>query len=113
MGIGEDTGGSIRGPASVHSLVGLRPTTPLVSTVGMMPANPTNDPLGPITRSVADAAILLDVIAGYDPEDPLTAYAAGRVPASYRALLDEGGLEGARIGVIRYPMDPEADPQKR
>jgi len=110
VGIGEDTGGSVRGPASVHSLVGLRPTLPLVSTYGMMPANPTNDTLGPVTRTVADAAILLDVIAGYDRNDPVTAYSAGNVPQSYRALLDENGLAGARIGVIRYPMDPETDP---
>ena len=111
VGIGEDTGGSIRGPASVHSLVGVRPTTPLVSRFGMMPATPTNDTLGPITRTVEDAAILLGVIAGYDPKDPVTAYSAGRVPESYRMLLDEDGLAGARIGVIRYPMDPNTDPE--
>ena len=111
VGIGEDTGGSIRGPAAVHSLVGLRPTVPLVSRFGMMPANPTTDTLGPMTRTVADAAILLDVLAGYDPNDPVTAYSVGRVPESYRALLDEDGLAGARIGVIRQPMDPKADPE--
>ena len=106
VGIGEDTGGSIRGPAAVHSLVGLRPTLPLVSRFGMMPANPTNDTLGPITRTVADAAILLDVIAGYDANDPVTAYSVGRVPASYREYLDADGLAGARIGVIRRSMGP-------
>ena len=111
VGIGEDTGGSIRGPASVHSLVGLRPTMPLVSRFGMMPASPTNDTLGPITRTVEDAAILLGVIAGYDPNDPMTAYSVGRVPESYRMLLDEDGLMGARIGVIRQPMDPKTDPE--
>ena len=111
VGIGEDTGGSIRGPASVHSLVGVRPTMPLVSRFGMMPASPTNDTLGPITRTVEDAAILLGVIAGYDPNDPVTAYAAGRVPESYRMFLDEDGLAGARIGVIRQPMDPKTDPE--
>ena len=111
VGIGEDTGGSIRGPAAVHSLVGLRPTTPLVSRFGMMPANPTNDTLGPMTRTVTDAAIVLDAIAGYDRNDPLTAYTAGQVPESYRALLDADGLAGARIGVIRRPMDPQADPE--
>ena len=111
VGIGEDTGGSIRGPASVHSLVGLRPTVPLVSRFGMMPANPTKDTLGPITRTVRDAAILLEVIAGYDPNDPVTASSFGRVPEGYRAFLDEDGLGGARIGVIRQPMDPEADPE--
>jgi amidase len=111
VGIGEDTGGSIRGPAAVHSLVGLRPTVPLVSRFGMMPATPTTDTLGPVTRTVADAAILLDVLAGYDPNDLVTAYAVGRVPESYRALLDENALAGARLGVIRDPMDPRADPE--
>jgi len=110
VGIGEDTGGSIRGPAAVHSLVGLRPTVPLVSRYGMMPANPTMDTLGPMTRTVADTAILLDVLAGYDPNDSVTAYSVGRVPATYRTFLDDDGLEGARIGVIREPMDPRADP---
>ena len=111
VGIGEDTGGSIRGPSAVHSLVGLRPTVPLVSRFGMMPANPTNDTLGPMTRTVTDAAILLGVLAGYDSNDPVTAYSVGRVPESYRTRLDEGGLAGARIGVIRQPMDPKADPE--
>ena len=110
VGIGEDTGGSIRGPAAVSSLVGLRPTVPLVSRYGMMPANPANDTLGPITRTVKDAAILLDVLAGYDPNDPFTAYSVGRVPASYTAFLEKDGLNGARIGVIREPMDLKADP---
>ena len=111
VGIGEDTGGSIRGPAAVHSLVGLRPTVPLVSTYGMMPANPSSDTLGPMTRTVRDAATLLHVLAGYDPNDPVTAYSAGHVPDSYAAGLDANGLRGARIGVIREPMDPNTDPE--
>ena len=110
VGIGEDTGGSIRGPAAVHSLVGLRPTTPLVSRHGMMPANPANDTLGPMTRTVEDTARLLDVIAGYDVNDPLTAYSVNHVPDSYTAFLRADGLRGARIGVIREPMGPKADP---
>ncbi len=61
VGIGEDTGGSVRGPAAVNNLVGLRPTLPLVSRFGMLPARPTTDTLGPIARSVKDAAIVLDV----------------------------------------------------
>ena len=111
VAIGEDTGGSIRGPAAVHGLVGLRPTVPLVSRHGMMPANPSSDTLGPMTRTVRDAAILLDAIAGYDPDDPVTAYAAGRTPDSYVDALDPDGLRGARIGVIREPMDAQADPE--
>ncbi|MGY8814992.1 MAG: amidase, partial [Gammaproteobacteria bacterium] len=110
LGIGEDTGGSIRGPAFVGSLVGLRPTLPLVSRFGMMPARPTTDTLGPMTRTVRDAAILLDAIAGYDPNDPVTAYAVGNVPSSYTTYLRENGMTGARIGVIREPMDRNAKP---
>ena len=111
VGIGEDTGGSIRGPAAVHGLVGLRPTVPLVSRFGMMPANPSSDTLGPMTRTVRDAALVLDIIAGYDPHDPVTAYAAGRVPDSYAADLDAGSLRGARIGIIREALDPKTDPE--
>ena len=110
VGIGEDTGGSIRGPAAVASLVGLRPTLELVSRFGLMPANPTTDTMGPMTRTVMDAAILLDVIAGYDPQDPVTARSVGNVPASYTVGLDGDGLVGARIGVIRAPMDQSVDP---
>jgi amidase len=110
VGIGEDTGGSIRGPAAVNNLVGLRPTLPLVSRFGMMPARPTTDTLGPIARSVKDAAIVLDVIAGYDANDPVTAEAVGQVPGSYTQFLAADGLRGARIGVIRQPLDPRADP---
>lgn len=109
IGIGEDTGGSIRGPAAVHSLVGLRPTVPLVSRYGMMPANPSSDTLGPMTRTVTDAAILLQVLAGYDANDPLTAYAVDHVPESYSDPLSRDGLRGARIGIIRAPMDPNTD----
>ena len=110
VGIGEDTGGSIRGPAAVASLVGLRPTLELVSRFGLMPANPTTDTQGPITRTVMDAAILLGVIAGYDPNDPVTARAMGRVPESYEGGLGGDGLQGARIGVIRAAMDQSVDP---
>ena len=110
VGIGEDTGGSVRGPASVHSLVGLRPTLQLVSRRGMMPASPTHDTMGPLTRTVADAAILLDAVAGYDPQDPITAYSVGRVPQTYTDFLDAGRLRGARIGVLREPMDSNTDP---
>lgn len=110
VGIGEDTGGSVRGPAAVTNLVGLRPTLQLVSTYGMMPANPTHDTMGPITRTVRDAAILLDAIAGYDPNDPITAYAVGHVPDTYTSALDAESLRGARIGVLREPMSRGTDP---
>jgi Asp-tRNA(Asn)/Glu-tRNA(Gln) amidotransferase A subunit family amidase len=109
VGIAEDTGGSVRGPAALNSLVGLRPTVPLVSRFGMMPATPSQDTLGPIARTVRDAALLLDVIAGYDPNDPVTAYAAGQVPPTYTAFLNKEGLRGARLGVIREPFDSRTD----
>ena len=109
VGIGEDTGGSVRGPAAFNNLVGLRPTVPLVSRFGMMPATPSQDTLGPIARTVKDAALLLDVIAGYDPNDPVTAYAAGQVPPTYTAFLNKDGLRGVRLGVIREPMDSKTD----
>lgn len=105
VGIGEDTGGSIRGPAAVSSLVGLRPTLPLISRFGMMPASPTQDTMGPMTRSVLDAARVLEVIAGYDPNDPVTAESYGRVPASYTTSLKPDALRGVRLGVLRTPRD--------
>ncbi|HXD15366.1 MAG TPA: amidase family protein [Vicinamibacterales bacterium] len=111
LAVAEDTGGSVRGPAAHGNAVGLRPTVPLVSRFGMMPATPTQDTLGPIARTVRDAALMLDVIAGYDPNDPVTAYADGHIPATYTEFLKRDGLKGARLGVLRLPLDPKADPQ--
>ena len=91
VGIGEDTGGSVRGPAAVSSLVGLRPTVPLVSRYGMFPARPSTDTVGPMARTVKDAAIVLDAIAGYDPNDPVTAYAVGHIPTSYTSCSHRTG----------------------
>ncbi len=108
--IGEDTGGSIRGPAAHTSTVGLRPTLPLVSRSGMFLGSPTRDTLGPITRTVRDAAILTDVIAGYDPNDRITASSVGNIPESYTAFLREDALERVRLGVIRTPMDASTEP---
>ena len=110
VGIGEDTLGSIRGPASHGSLVGLRPTLPLVSRAGVMPLSPTRDTLGPITRTVRDAAIVLDVIAGYDPDDPVTGQSNGRIPGAYTNFLRADGLKGMRFGVIREPMSKDTNP---
>ncbi|HLH98835.1 MAG TPA: amidase family protein [Xanthobacteraceae bacterium] len=109
VGIGEDTGGSIRGPAAHASLVGLRPTLPLVSRAGMMPFAPSRDTLGPITRTVRDAAIVLDVIAGYDPDDPITAWSYGLRADTYTRFLIPNGLSGMRLGIIRTPMARDTD----
>ena len=111
IAIGEDTGGSVRGPAAHTNTVGLRPTLPLISRFGMFLGNPTRDTLGPMTRTVRDAAILTDVLAGYDPNDPVTAYSVGHIPETYTAFLEENALEGARLGVIRTPMDSETEPE--
>jgi Asp-tRNA(Asn)/Glu-tRNA(Gln) amidotransferase A subunit family amidase len=100
LGTGSDTGQSIRSPASANSLVGIRPTRGLVSRAGVIPNSLTQDEIGPITRTVTDAAILLDVMAGYDPADPITAFSNGRIPKSYAYLLDRDALKGARIGVM-------------
>jgi amidase len=100
LGTGSDTGQSIRSPASANNLVGIRPTRGLVSRAGVIPNSLTQDEVGPITRTVTDAALLLDVMAGYDPADPITAFGNGRIPASYTHLLSKDALKGARIGVM-------------
>jgi Asp-tRNA(Asn)/Glu-tRNA(Gln) amidotransferase A subunit family amidase len=100
LGTGSDTGQSIRSPAAANSLVGIRPTRGLVSRAGVMPNSYTQDEIGPITRTVVDAAKLLDVMVGYDPADPITAFGAGKPPASYAKGLKANALKGARIGVM-------------
>ncbi len=100
LGTGSDTGQSIRSPASANSLVGIRPTRGLVSRAGVIPNSLTQDEIGPIARTVTDAALLLDVMAGYDPADPITAFSNGRIPKTYTHLLSADALKGARIGVM-------------
>lgn len=106
--IGEETGGSIHHPAKNNSLVGLAPTQELVSRVGMLGAG-LNTRVGPLCRTVKDAARVLDVIAGYDQNDELTAFSVGRLPSEpYRSFANERTLNGMRIGVIREHMDKKA-----
>lgn len=100
-GLGTDTGGSIRVPASFNNLVGIRPTMGLASRDGIIPLALTQDVGGPLARTVEDAAIVLDAIAGYDEADPVTEKSNGHIPDSYTDYLDEDGLQGARIGVVR------------
>src|ERR1700730_3658729 len=103
--IGEETGGSIHHPAKNNSLVGLAPTQELVSRDGMLAAG-FNTRVGPLCRTVKDAARVLEVIAGYDPNDELTAFSVGRPPTEpYRSFANETTLNGMRIGVIREHMD--------
>ncbi len=99
--IGTETDGSIVCPASVNGLVGVKPTLGLVSRTHIIPIALSQDTAGPMARSVADAALLLTVMAGTDPEDPATAEADAR-KSDYSKALDAGALAGKRIGVARF-----------
>gem|GEM_PF-79565 len=100
-GMGSDTCGSIRIPAAYQNLFGLRTTRGLASRTGVMPLSDTQDVAGPLARSVADLAIMLDATVGSDPRDAITAGAGAHVPKSYADALQPGSLKGARIGVLR------------
>lgn len=110
VGLGTDTGNSIRGPSSHNDLVGIRSTMGLTSRSGIVPLNPMNDIAGPMARTVTDAVKVFDVITGYDPNDPVTEGARSHKEASYAAALVAGSLKGARIGVARFIMRPTIDP---
>ncbi|MCC8595933.1 amidase [Xanthomonas vesicatoria] len=103
VGIGTETDGSITCPASVNGLVGLKPTVGLVSRDGIIPISASQDTAGPMTRSVADAAALLQAIASPDPQDPATGNAPSPTP-DYLAHLTPDGLRGARLGLLRNPL---------
>lgn len=101
IGIGTDTINSIRSPASACSLVGFRPTVGLVSRAGVVPYALTQDTAGPIMRTVEDTARVLDVISGWDANDNATAWSIDNMPKSYTDFLNEDGLSGKRIGIIK------------
>ncbi|MBM3943558.1 MAG: amidase [SAR202 cluster bacterium] len=110
--LGEDTGGSIRGPAANCGLVGLRPTWGRVSRAGVDGASWSVDTIGPVSRTVSDCAITIGAIAGYDPQDPYTYHAA--VP-DYRQSMT-GDVRGIKVGLVREFLDPETcgvEPQTR
>jgi amidase len=111
LAIGTDTSTSVRGPASFNGIVGLRPTTGLISRDGIAPKNLTFDTAGPMARTVTDMALLLNVIAGVDPADPLTLESEGKIAEDYTDFLVEGSLKGARLGISRdfFGGDPEID----
>jgi amidase len=112
IGIGTDTINSIRSPASANCLVGFRPTLGLVSRNGIIPYSLTQDTAGPITLTVRDAAIVMDVISGYDPDDTKTAWSIDAKPTTYLDYLDSNGLSGKRIGVLRDFFGTERDHQE-
>jgi len=105
IGLASDTGDSIRGPAAHQALVGLRSTMGLVSRAGVVPLNLAADIAGAVTRTVADTAAVLQVIAGPDPADPITALGRDHVSPNYAASLRPDGLKGARLGVLHQAYD--------
>lgn len=111
IGFGTDTGGSIRNPASVSNLFGLRPTIGLSSRSGIVPLALSQDVGGPMTRTVSDLAYTLDVTVGFDPDDPITATSIGKIPDTYTSFLDVNALQGSKIGIVRELFGLDADPQ--
>ncbi len=111
VGVGQEGLASIRRPSTWNSIVGMRPTAGLVSRGGVFAGWPDiHGSLGPMARSVRDLATLLDVMVGYDPEDPITARGVGHIPDTYTEFLDKNGLKGARIGVLRESIGSNAEP---
>ena len=111
LGLGSDTGGSIRGPSSANGIVGIKPTNGLISRTGIMPCVLSFDTGGPMARTVYDAALALGVMTGVDPKDPLTSTSAGLYFKDYTPFLKKDSLKGVHIGVIRdlQGTDPEVD----
>ena len=105
VGLGTDTGNSIRGPSAHNALVGIRSTMGLTSRAGVVPLSNGADIAGPMARTVADAVAVFQVVAGEDPDDGVTAAARGHREADYTAFVVPGGLKGARIGVLRQAYE--------
>ena len=111
LGLGTDTGGSIRGPSNVNGIVGLKPTHGLVSRDGIIPLALSLDTGGPMARSVYDVAVSLGIMTGVDPKDAATKKSEGKFEKDYTKFLKADALKGARIGVARDYMgaDPDVD----
>lgn len=111
-GMGSDTCGSIRIPASVNNLVGLRPTKGLSSIAGIVPLSITQDVGGPLARSVADLAVMLDATIGEDPADPATHLQPGQARPKFMEALNAAALKGARIGILEPLFGDASDDQE-
>jgi len=107
VGIGTETSGSILSPGTANGLVGIKPTVGLVSRDGIIPITADQDTAGPLARSVTDAAIVLGVIAGFDPNDPATqaCLTPGNCFSDYTHFLNKNALKGARIAVPPFPAN--------
>ncbi len=101
VGMGSDTCGSIRIPAANNNLFGIRVTQGFSSRDGIIPLSHTQDVGGPLARSMIDLALILDATVGHDPNDPQTAVAEGKGPASFAALANQGTLDGLRLGLLK------------
>jgi amidase len=108
VAIGTETSGSLLVPANQNGVVTVKPTVGLISRAGIIPISHSQDTAGPLTRTVRDAAILLNVLAQADPQDEATLRLRRR-PADYTSFLDKDGLRGARIGIPSDPFDPAND----
>jgi amidase len=109
IGIGTETDGSIICPSSVNGLVGLKPTVGLVSRRGIIPISISQDTAGPMGRTVADVALLMNGIAAIDDADPSGAAAKDKIPADYRTFLKADAIKGKRFGVLRQAMGYHPD----
>src|SRR2546423_5937075 len=111
LGMGTDTGGSIRGPSTSNGIVGLKPTHGLLSRSGIIPLSLSFDTGGPMARSVYDVAAVLGVMTGVDPADAATKKSEGKFATDYTKGLNASALKGARIGIARDFMgaDPDVD----
>jgi len=105
VGLGSDTGNSIRGPSAHNALVGIRSTMGLTSRAGVIPLSYLSDIAGPMARTVEDAVAVFQVIVGEDPDDPVTARSRGHNIPQYAASLRRDGLKGARIGVLHQAYE--------
>ena len=111
VAVGQEGLASIRRPSTWNGITGMRPSAGLVSRGGVYGCWPeVFGSLGPMARTVTDLAKLLDVMVGYDPEDPITARGIGHIPDTFTKFLDKGGLKGVRLGVLREFIGLNTEP---